>query len=110
MYAHTANDSSTTRRKLSDTKSVDLLFAGYDEAVTYMEQYFEFAKKITYLSPINILFYLEIMAKSDVKDYFAQKVLSLFGKERIQKALELAENYQDEKAKETILSISSYFM
>ena len=110
MYAHTANDSSTTRRKLTDTKSVDLLFAGYDEAVAYMEQYFEFAKKITYLSPINILFYLEIMAKSDVKDYFAQKVLSLFGRERIQKALELAENYQDEKAKETILSISSYFM
>ena len=110
MYVHSTNDSSTTRRKLTDTKSVDLLFAGYDEAVAYMEQYFSFADKLTYLSPINILFYLEIMAKSDVKDYFAQKVLSLFGRERIQKALELAENYQDEKAKETILSISSYFM
>ena len=74
-----------------------------------MEQYFSFADKLTYLSPINILFYLDIMAKSDVKDYFAEKLLSLFGKERILKALKVANKYADEKAKERVLSVQSYF-
>ena len=74
-----------------------------------MEQYFEFAKKITYLSPINILFYIEIMAKSDVQEYFAEKLLSLFGRERVLSALKVAERYVDDKAKELVLSTKSYF-
>lgn len=109
MYAHSSNESSTTRRKLTDTKSVDLLFAGYEQATAYMEQYFSFADKLTYLSPINTLFYLDIMAKSDVKDYFAEKLLSLFGQKRILSALKVAEKYADEKAKERVLSVKSYF-
>ena len=109
IYVHTVNDNSTTLKRITDTKSVDLLFAGYDEATAYMEQYFEFAKDITYLSPVNILFYLEIMAKSDVKEYFKDKVLSLFGKKRIQEALKLAANYTDFKAQKLVLSVKGYF-
>ena len=109
IYVHTINDNSTTLKRIADTESVDLLFAGYEQATAYMEQYFEFAKKITYLSPVNILFYLEIMAKSTVQDYFANKLLSLFGKERIQKAISMVRKYTDEKSKELVLSISSYF-
>ena len=109
IYVHTVNDDSTTLKQITDAKGVDLLFAGYEQATAYMEQYFEFAKKITYLSPVNILFYLEIMAESTVQDYFAEKVLSLFGKERIQQALSTAEKYVDEKAKEAVLSTRKYF-
>ena len=109
IYVHTINDDSTTLKRITDTKGVDTLFAGYEQATAYMEQYFEFAKNITYLSPVNILFYLEIMAKSTVQDYFAEKLLSLFGQERILSAIKVAERYVDEKAKERVLSIKSYF-
>lgn len=109
IYVHTINDGSTTLKRFTTNEEVDLVFAGYDEATAYMEKYFEFAKKITYLSPVNILFYLEIMAKSTVKDYFAEKMLSLFGKERILKAISMTDRYTDYKAKEEVQALKGYF-
>ncbi|MBR2724679.1 MAG: hypothetical protein IKB72_04510 [Ruminococcus sp.] len=109
IYAHSASANSTTLKRIEDTKSVDTIFAGYKQNVAYMKEYFEFAKEVTYLAPVNILFYLQIMAKSTVKEYFAEKVLSLFGKKRIQEAITKVDEYAKADSKELILSVRSYF-
>lgn len=91
IYTHSINDDSTTTKKVKDEKAVDIMFAGFDEATQYFKDNFEFCKELTYESPFNIQFYLDIMDKADdcVLSYFAQKLISLFGKEKIAETISL---------------------
>ena len=91
IYTHLVNDDSTTTKQIKDEKSVDILFAGYEEVTEYMKTNFDFCKEISYLSPYNIMFYLDIMEQADdsILEYFADKLICLFGITRVQEAVEI---------------------
>lgn len=93
IYSHIVNDSSTTTKKLKTKESVDLIFAGFKKATDYMKSNFQLCKNLSEESPYNVIFYLKIMNKADdcILDYFAKKMISLFGINMIKDSINIVE-------------------
>lgn len=107
IYSQTINYKSVTTKIIKDSKSVDTLFIGFDETNEYMNKNFDFCKEITYENPMNIIFYLKIMNKAleEIKPYFAEKLINLFGSNKILNAINIIKEYEDNN----FLTIENYF-
>lgn len=107
IYAHIANEKSVTTKIIKDTKSVDTMFIGFEEATEYMKDNFYFCSDISYKNPFDIVFYMQVMnrASESVKSYFAQKLISLFGQEDVLNAIEFAKTHAVD-----VTSVKDYFI
>ena len=107
IYAHIANEKSVTTKIIKDTKSVDTMFIGFEEATEYMKDNFDFCSDISYKNPFDIVFYMQVMnrASESVKSYFAQKLISLFGQEDVLNATEFAKTHAID-----VTSVKDYFI
>ena len=106
IYAHIVNEKSVTTKVVKDTNSIDTMFIGFDKATGYMKKNFNFCKEISYRNPSDIIFYLKIMdrATEEVKPYFAEKLVTLFGIDFIKEAIEVLKGYESE-----LVAIQEYF-
>lgn len=107
IYAHITNEKSITTRIIKDTKSVDTMFIGFEEATEYMKDNFDFCSDISYKNPFDIVFYMQVMdrATESIKRYFAQKLISLFGYEDTINAIDFAKEHGID-----IMRIKKYFI
>ncbi len=97
IYTHVVNKSSTTTKQIVDEKSIDKLFIGFDQASQYFLTNFEFCKDLTYKPRHVINFYLDVMNNADdiVLEYFANKLVSLFGQDRVIRAIEYMKQIEE---------------
>lgn len=77
FYNHIKSEDSTTLKKISTEKEVDLLFEGFDKVVELEEK--SKIKKSSY-NKHNIKWYIELASNADdnIKPYFIKKLITLF--------------------------------
>ena len=93
VYAHLVCDNSTTRSMMTTEKQIDKMFIGFDKSIAWQKEYMADHPEISYENPYQITFYLrtlDVYATEEMKPYFANKLISLYGQEAILHAIDVA--------------------
>ena len=110
IYSHIINEASVTLRTVKEEKEVDTIFVGNEEAIKYFEDNFDLSEELACNSLYVILFYLDIMDKADdcILEYFAQKMIKVFGIDKVRATIKLCKEQFDKKKFNRIKSYFNY--
>lgn len=89
IYKHINHEDSTTTKHFSKEKDIDRLFTGFDKVSQFLTRYSKHKKLLDFDHMKSVEFYLWLMmhrTNPDVRQYFADTLVRLFGHETILQA------------------------